>query len=53
MFTEVVYEPMIITHHGQMRDSPGVVVMDYRDTGAPALLEFTLEIGNIKAVQPP
>ncbi len=61
VFTEVVDERMIIAHHGLVRDSFGGLVMDYRDTGVPALLEFTLpagatsftlEIGDVKAVQP-
>lgn len=42
VFAEVVDETTIIAPQGLIRDSGGNVVKDYRDTGVPALLEFTL-----------
>lgn len=45
VFTEVVDENMIVAPRGLIRDPAGNVVMDYRDTGVPALLEFTLPAG--------
>ncbi len=61
VFTEVVDENVIVAPQGLIKDSPGNVVMDYRDTGVPALLEFilpaastsfTLEIGENTVTQP-
>ena len=61
VFTEVVNENVIVAPQGLIKDSAGNVVMDYRDTGVPALLEFvlpagstafTLEIGDNAVTQP-
>jgi hypothetical protein len=61
VFTEVVDENVIVAPQGLIKDSAGNVVMDYRDTGVPALLEFvlpsgstsfTLEIGENAVTQP-
>jgi hypothetical protein len=46
VFTEVVDEQVIVAPQGLIRDSTGNVVMDYRDTGVPALLEFVLPAGS-------
>lgn len=45
IFTEVVDETIIIAETGVVRDSKGNLVKEYRDTGLPALLEFTLPSG--------
>lgn len=46
MFAEVVDEAMIIVPgDGVVRDQQGNVVVDYRDTGLPGVLEFTLPNG--------
>ena len=61
VLTEVVDENVIVAPQGLIRDSVGNTVMDYRDTGVPALLEFTLparstsfslEIGDKMVKQP-
>lgn len=46
IFTEVVDENVIVAPKGLIRDSSGNVVLDYRDTGVPALLEFVLPSGS-------
>ncbi|MBN1877284.1 MAG: hypothetical protein JXA33_23880 [Anaerolineae bacterium] len=45
IFAEVVSESVIIAPRGVIRDTSGEVVVDYRDTGVPALLAFTLPAG--------
>jgi hypothetical protein len=42
IFTEVVDETIILAESGTIRDASGNLIKDYRDTGLPALLEFTL-----------
>jgi len=42
VFTEVVDETNILAENGQIRDANGNLIRDFRDTGLPALLEFTL-----------
>jgi len=49
MFTEVVDETVILADNGIVRDSIGRVIKDFRDTGLPALLEFTLPKDACKA----
>lgn len=49
IFTEVVDETMILADSGVIRDELGAVVKDYRDTGVPALLEFSLPAKAAKA----
>jgi len=46
IFTEVVDENVVVAPQGLIRDSSGNVVLDYRDTGVPALLEFILPAGS-------
>lgn len=45
IFTEVVDEKVILAENGLIRDAKGKVIKEYRDTGLPALLEFTLPKG--------
>ena len=46
IFAEVVEEgSVVVMGDGIVRDSKSQVVIDYRDTGLPAVLEFTLPIG--------
>jgi len=46
LFTEVVDERTIIAAgDGVVKDDSGDVVMDYRDTGLPSILRFTLPAG--------
>lgn len=45
IFTEVVDEKVILAENGLIRDAKGNAVKEYRDTGLPALLEFTLPKG--------
>jgi len=46
IFAEVVDEGMILVpRDGIVKDSSGNVIADYRDTGLPAVLEFTLPAG--------
>jgi len=46
LFTEVVDEgTIIVPGDGIIKDSSGTVVVDYRDTGLPALLRFALLAG--------
>jgi hypothetical protein len=42
IFAEVVDETVIVADHGVVRDAKGRTIRDFRDTGLPALLEFTL-----------
>ncbi len=42
IFTEVVDETLILAENGLIRDGKGRTIKEYRDTGLPALLEFTL-----------
>jgi hypothetical protein len=49
IFTEVVDETMILAPRGIVRDAKGNVAKEYRDTGLPALLEFTLPSNAIDA----
>jgi len=62
VFTEVVDEVVAMACGGAVRDESGKVVKDYRDTGLPSLLEFTLpadavssftlEVGDELFIQP-
>jgi len=45
VFAEVVSENTIVADHGKVRDSYGIVAVDYSD-GLPALLKFTLQKGS-------
>ncbi len=45
IFTEMVDESVIVAAQGRILDTAGSVVKDYRDTGVPALMEFTLPAG--------
>lgn len=45
IFSEVVDEHTIVADRAVLRDARGAMVHDYRDTGLPALLEFTLPVG--------
>jgi len=45
IFTEMVDGSVIIAAQGRILDPSGNVVKDYRDTGVPALMEFTLPAG--------
>lgn len=45
VFTEVVDEKTIVAPQGMVLDPAGNVIKDFRDTGVPALMEFTLPAG--------
>ena len=45
IFAEVVDDTVIVAEQGVLRDGAGNLVMDYRDTGVPALLVFKLPSG--------
>jgi hypothetical protein len=45
IFIELVNENMIIAQNGVVRDAKGAEVVNFRDTGVPALFEFNLPAG--------
>jgi hypothetical protein len=49
IFAEVVDETVILADNGIVRDAKGNVVREWRDTGLPALLDFSLPAGAANA----